>query len=169
MSFTVLLTGSIIVATAVVTTCSSPVNYTDSTTLMCSGSICIAMPCGCGSFILDGAYDSRWDSVKPMTGSAATTKFVPTTISGSSRRARVVARCGEVYLYDDKTIEVDRDSAEMLPRGVPPPSIGGVGFGPSPSLATDRTICELSLPSERGMRMSINLADPVSSGKYSET
>ena len=75
----------------------------------------------------------------------------------------------EVYLYGNKTIEVDRDSAEMLPRGVPPPSIGGVGFGPSLSLATDRTICELSLPSERGMRMSINLADPVSSGKYSET
>ena len=27
---------------------------------------------------------------------------------------------------------MDCDSAEMLPRGVPPPSIGGVGFGPSP-------------------------------------
>ena len=64
---------------------------------------------------------------------------------------------------------MDRDSAEMLPRGVPPPSIGGVGFGPSLSLATDRTICELSLPSERGMRMSMNLADPVSSGKHSGT
>ena len=72
-------------------------------------------------------------------------------------------------LHGDKTIKVDRDGVEVLPRRVPPPSIGGVGFGPSSSLAMDHTICELSLPSERGMRMSINLADPVSSGKYSET
>ena len=42
-------------------------------------------------------------------------------------------------------------------------------FGPSPSLATDRTICELCLPSERGMEMHMNLADPVSSGKYDGT
>ena len=41
----------------------------------------------------------------------------------------------EVYLYGDKTIVMDRDSAEMLPKGVPPPSIGSVGFGPSPNLA----------------------------------
>ena len=75
----------------------------------------------------------------------------------------------EVYLYGDKTIKLDRDSAEVLPRGVPPPSIGGVGIGRSPNLATDRTIYELCLPSERGMGMSMNLADPVSSGKYSGT
>ena len=75
----------------------------------------------------------------------------------------------EVYLYSDKTIKVDRDSSEVLPRGLPPPSIGGVGFGPSPNLATDHTIHELCLPSERGMGMSMNLADPVSSGKYSGT
>ena len=75
----------------------------------------------------------------------------------------------EVYLYGDKTIKVDRDSVEVLPRRVPPPNIGGVGFGLSPNLATDHTICELNLPSERGMRMSMNLANPVSSGKYSGT
>ena len=75
----------------------------------------------------------------------------------------------EVYLYGDKTIKVDRDSVEVLPRRVPPPSIGGVGFGPSLNLAADQTICELNLPSERGMRMSMNLADPVSSEKYSGT
>ena len=34
------------------------------------------------------------------------------------------------------TIKVDRDSVEVLPRGVPPPGIGGVGFGSSPNLAT---------------------------------
>ena len=54
-----------------------------------------------------------------------------------------------MYLYGDKTIKVDRDSVEVLPRRVPPPNIGDVGFDPSPNLATDRTICELSLPSER--------------------
>ena len=84
MSFTVLLTGSTIVATAVVTTCSSPANYADSLTSTCSGSVCIVMPCGGGSFNLEGAYDSLWDSVKPMTGSAATTEFASTTTSGSS-------------------------------------------------------------------------------------
>ena len=57
----------------------------------------------------------------------------------------------EVYLYGDKTIKVERDSAEVLTRGVLPPGIGGVGFGPSPNLATDHTIYELCLPSERGM------------------
>ena len=75
----------------------------------------------------------------------------------------------EVYLYGDKTIKVDRDSVEMLPRKGPPPGIVDVGFGPSPDLATDRTICELCLPSERGTGMSMNLVDPVSSEKYSGT
>ena len=64
---------------------------------------------------------------------------------------------------------MDRDSAEVLPRGVPPPGIGGVGFGSSPNLATDHTIYELCLPSERGLGMCMDLADPVSSGKYSGT
>ena len=54
----------------------------------------------------------------------------------------------EVYLYGDKTIKVDRDSAEVLPRGVLPPGSGGVDFGSSPNLATDHTIYVLCLPSE---------------------
>ena len=74
-----------------------------------------------------------------------------------------------MYLYGDKTIKVDRDSAEVLSRGVLPLGIGGVGVGPSLDLATDHTIYELCLSSERGMGMSMNLADPVSSGKYSLT
>ena len=51
----------------------------------------------------------------------------------------------EVFLYGDKTIKVDRDSSEVLPRGVPPPGICGVGFGSSPYLATEYTIYELCL------------------------
>ena len=38
-------------------------------------------------------------------------------------------RCGEVYLYGDKTVKVNRDSVEVLPRGVPTPGIGSVGSG----------------------------------------
>ena len=76
---------------------------------------------------------------------------------------------GRCILYGDQTIKVDRDSVEVLPRGVPPLGIDGVGFGPSPNLATDHTIYELCLPSERGMGMSMNRADLVSSGKYSGT
>ena len=36
--------------------------------LPCCGSVCVAMSCGGGFFTPDGAYDSVWDSVKPMTG-----------------------------------------------------------------------------------------------------
>ena len=36
--------------------------------LPCCGGVCVAMSCGGGSFTPDGAYDSVWDSVKPMTG-----------------------------------------------------------------------------------------------------
>ena len=35
-------------------------------------------------------------------------------------------------------------------RGVPPPDIGGVGFGSSPNFVTKHTIYVLCLPSERG-------------------
>ena len=55
----------------------------------------------------------------------------------------------EVFLYCDKTIKADRDSAEVLRRGVPPPDIGGVGFGSSPILDTKHTIYELCPPSVR--------------------
>ena len=72
----------------------------------------------------------------------------------------------EVFLYCDKTIKMTVLAWKCCPRGVPPPGICGVGFGSSPNLATDHTIYELCLPSERGMGMSMNLADPVSSGKY---
>ena len=68
-------------------------------------------------------------------------------------------------LHNGDAIQVD----EVLPTRVPPPGIGGVGFGPSPNLATDHIICELCPPSERGMGLSTNLAYAVSSEKYSGT
>ena len=84
VSFVVPSLGSVIIATAVttdtvvtevtavsttkVTTCSSWNDCKDSATPMCSNSKCVAMSCGGGSFSPDGAYDSVWDSVKPMTG-----------------------------------------------------------------------------------------------------
>merc|ERR1712136_380408 len=194
MSFTVPSTGSTIDATAaVVTTCSASAHCTDPATPMCSGGVCVAMSCDGGSFTPDGAYDSLWDSVKPMTGKYTINYFqyqedvgrmcmLNDWISSNDEicadnynyfrfklKGKGRSEQWEVYLYGDKTIKVDRDSAEVLTRGVLPPGIGGVGFGPSPNLATDHTIYELCLPSERGMGMSINLADPVSSGKYSGT
>merc|ERR1712136_313693 len=156
MSFTVPLKGSTIVATAaVVTTCSSSADCTDSAAPMCSGGVCVAMSCGGGSFSPDGAYDSLWDSVKPMKGKytinyfqyqedvgcvcmlndwissndeicADSCNFFQFKLKGKGRSEK-----WEVYLYGDKTIKVERDSAEVLPRGVPLPGIGGVGFGPS--------------------------------------
>ena len=57
----------------------------------------------------------------------------------------------EVYLFSDKTINVDRYRVEVLLRGVPLPGFGGVGFSSSSNLPTDYTFFELCLPSERGM------------------
>ena len=69
MSFTVPWTRSTIVATAaVVTTCSTSADCTDSATPMYSGCVCVAMSCGGGSFSPNGAYVSLQDSVKLMTG-----------------------------------------------------------------------------------------------------
>ena len=60
-------------------------------------------------------------------------------------------------------------SVEVLSLGVPPPGIGGVGFSTQPNLATGHAICELCSPSERGLNMEMNLADPVSGWSYSGT
>ena len=69
MSFTVPLNGCTIVATAtVVTPCSSSADCPVSASPMCCGGACVAMSCGGGGFTPDGAYDSVWDSVRPMTG-----------------------------------------------------------------------------------------------------
>ena len=41
----------------------------DSAAPMCCGGVCVAMSCGGGGgFPPDGAYDSAWCSVRPMTG-----------------------------------------------------------------------------------------------------
>ena len=56
---------------------------------------------------------------------------------------------------------VKRQGVEVLSRGVLPPGIGDVGFDSSPTVATKHTIYELCLPSERGMDMEMNVADPV--------
>ena len=73
--------------------------------------------------------------------------FFPVQVEGKGRSEQ-----WEVFLFGDKTIKVDRDSSEVLPRSVSPPGIWGVGFGSSPYLATDYTIYGLFLPSERGMK-----------------
>ena len=66
--FTVPLNGFIIVATATgVTSYSSSADSFGSAAPLCCESVCVAMSCGFG-FTPGGAYDSVWDSVKPMTG-----------------------------------------------------------------------------------------------------
>ena len=194
MSFTVPLNGYSIVATASVVTSYSPsADCPGSAAPMCCGSVCVAMSCGGRFFTPGGAYDSVWDSVRPMTGKYLFYYFRYLEVVGyvcvlndwiSSNdefcadnyhyfrfmlQGKGRSELWELYLHGDKTIKVDRDSAEVLLREVPPPGIGGVGIGSSPNLATEHTIYELCLPSERGMGMSMNLADPVSSGKYSGT
>ena len=69
----------------------------------------------------------------------------------------------EMFLYGDMTIKVDCASVEVLPRGVPPSWFFTL-LGNRP-----HSTYELCLPSERGMGMSMLLAVPVSSGKYSGT
>ena len=71
VSFTVPLNGCTIAATAtVVISCSSSAD-------MCCGSVCVAMSCGGGFFTPGGAYDSVWDSVRPMTGKFSSLFPVP--------------------------------------------------------------------------------------------
>ena len=64
----------------------------------------------------------------------------------------------EVYLFGVMTIKVDRDSVEVLPRGVPPSWFFTL-LGNRP-----HSFYVLCLPSERGMGMSMPLAVPVLSG-----
>ena len=69
VSFTVPLNGCTIVATAtVVTSCSSSADCPGSAAPLYCGGVCVAMSCGGGGFTPDSAYDSVWDSVRPMTG-----------------------------------------------------------------------------------------------------
>ena len=91
-----------------------------------------------------GAYDSVWDSVKPISGNYAINYFqyqrmwvclhaeflvqqirhylrrqlplLPVQVAGMCRSAK-----WELYLYGDLFIKVDSDSVDVLPRGVPPP------------------------------------------------
>ena len=68
MSFTVLFLGSTIVATAAVgITCFASADCTVSR-LQCAAWVFTSGCRGDGSFTPDGAYDSLWDSVEPMTG-----------------------------------------------------------------------------------------------------
>ena len=85
-----------------------------------------------------GAYDSLWDSVKPMTGDYTINYFqyqedvryvcmLNDWTSGNDEicadnynyfrfklKGKGHSEMWEVYLYGDKTIKVDRDSAEVL-------------------------------------------------------
>ena len=147
---------------------------------------CVAISCGGGFCSPDCAYDSVWDKVKPMTGNfffnffqyqefvgfvcmlnywfsnndtiCADIYFFPVHVEGKCRSEKL-----ELYLYGHMTIKVDRDTVEVLPRGVPPPRFFTLlGNG-------SHTFFGLCLPFERGMGMSMPLAVPVLSGNFSGT
>ena len=168
------------------TSCSSSTDCPGSAALFYEG-VCVAMSCGGGFLTPDGAYGSVWDSVKPMTGKyffnyfqyqefvgcvcmlnywfSSNDEICPDNYNYS--RFKLMDKCRsekwEVYLYGDMCIMVDRDSVEVLPRVVPPPRFfTQLGNG-------SHTIYVLCLPSERGTGLSMHLAVPVSSGKYSGT
>ena len=135
VSFTVLLNGWTIAATAtVVISCSTSAD-------MCCGSVCVAMSCGGGFFTPDGAYDSVWDSVKPMTGKFFFNYFQYQEVVGcvcmlnywfssnddicpdnyNYSRFKLKDKCRsekwEVYLYGDKTIKVELAQVQFLDSG----------------------------------------------------
>ena len=114
----------------------------DSAAPRCCESVCDAMSCCGGFFPPDGAYDSAWCSVRPMTGKYFINYFqyqddvwFVCMLNGwfSSNdevyadnyiyfRFKLQGRSEkwELYLYGDMTIKVDSDSVDVLPRGVPP-------------------------------------------------
>ena len=122
------------------TTCSASADCTDFVTPMCSEGVCVAMLCGGGSFTPDGAFDSLWDSVKPMTGKCTFNYFqfqedvgcvcmLNDWISSNDEicadncnyfwfmlKGKGRTKLWQVYLYCDKTFKVDRDSAEVLTK-----------------------------------------------------
>ena len=142
MSFTVPLDGCTIVATVtVVTPCSSSADCPVSAAPMCCGSACVAMSCGGGGFTPGGAYDSVWDSVRPMTGKFLINYFQYQEVVGcvcmlnywvssfdeicpdnyNYSRFKLKGKCRsekwEVYLYGDKIIKVERAQVQFLDSG----------------------------------------------------
>ena len=82
-------------------------------------------------------------------------KKLPKTSSGYGRP--VLRQCGGHSCYACRNVYPQCVLCRRLSRfyrccswTVPPPDIGGVGFGSSPNLVTYHTFYELSLPSERG-------------------
>ena len=97
---------------------------------MCYGGVCVAISCGGGFFTPGGAYDSVWDSVRPMTGNyvinyfqyqevvgcvcmlndwiTCNDDFCPDNYNYSQFKLKDKCRSEkwEVYLYGDMTIKV---------------------------------------------------------------
>ena len=135
MSFTVPLNGCTIDATATVVASFSRRQ------IPCCGGVCVAMSCGGGFFSPGGAYDSIWDSVKPMAGKyliyyfqyhqfvgcicmlnywfSSFDEICPDNYNYSRFKLKDKCRSAkwELFLYGVMTIKVDRGRVEVLPRG----------------------------------------------------
>ena len=112
----------------------------DSASPMCCGSVCVAMSCG-GGFTPGGAYDSVWDSVKPMTGNfffyyfqyqefvgcvcmlnywfSSNDDICPDNYNYSRFKLKDKCRSEkwELYLYGDMTIQVVCAQVQFLDSG----------------------------------------------------
>ena len=135
MSFTVPWIGCTIVATANVVTSSSSADCPD-----CCRTVYVVMSCGGGFFTPGAAYDSVWDSVKPMTGTffnyfqyqefvgcvcmlnywfSSNDDICPDNYNNSRFKLKDKCRSEkwDVYLCGDMTIKVERAHVQFLVSG----------------------------------------------------
>jgi len=161
---------------------------------MCIKGVCKAMSCAGSGFTMDGLWEPFWAGVTPMKGRYTVMYFKYIASSGclclfndwikSSDRIcadnynyfkftlkggnfwKRTTEVWEFFLYGDNTMKIKRDGVVIV-EGVVPDGMGSAGFGSSPNLATDHTTYEMCLPSQKGMTMTMNLADPVKGGSYS--
>lgn len=171
-----------------ITVCSTSAECKDSAKPMCKDNICVPMSCA-GGPVLDGLWDSSWAGVKPMKGVYTVMYFKYIKASGclcmfndwisstgplcasNYNYFRFTLKGGswwkpkketwEFKLYGDQTMEIIVNGKTVMKRGKPI-NMGKAGFGSTPNLATKHTSYEMCLPSETGMTMTMNLADPVS-------
>ena len=143
------------------------------------------MSCGGGFFTPGGAYDSVWDSVRPLTGKYTQLFLVPRgrgyvcMLNGWFSSNDTI--CADNYIYFRFKLQacvavrsgicictaicLSRWTViawKCCPGGVPPLWFFTLGN-------ESHSFYELCLPSERGMGMSMPLAVPVSSGKFGGT
>jgi len=174
--------------------CTSSADCTDAALPICKEGTCSPMSCANSGFTFDGLWEDYWASVTPMKGKytmmyfkyisssgclclfndwiSSSGQICPDnynyfkfTLKGCTGWFNCAKETWEFYLYGDQTMKIIRDGTVILAKGTPD-NMGKAGFGTSPNLATKHTTYEMCLPSQKGMTMTMNIADPVQKGKY---